>query len=485
MQPTPGTYVTLAIFSLTLAATFAAALIARRHSSARDSNELTSRTLNKWTLGLSTGATANSGFVVTAAVGLGYVYGLQWVMLPLSWLLGDLIFWKWFPSRINKYGHQTSARTLPEILTNDLPKTSALRPFIGITAAALIIVCLTGYAAAQWLAGQKFLSGAFGLSGNSSLYAFSLTIVAYSTIGGFRGSIYTDVLQAIIRIIGTIVALAVVTWVAMENPAAFSSNIAAAGPDFLTLLPGGTLLSTMAFVGGFAAAAVGFGLGQPQVVTRYLAGSNPAETQSAIWIYNGFVQFTWIAMTLFGTLLRGVMPQVSDPEAGLSEFFMKNVHPLLAGIIIADVFATIAATANALLVSMAQAVAFDILSFTRSSVLKRIPLYRVTLLMGAITLIASITIEGSVMSLVVASVSMLGAGLAPAVMIKVMGWRHTPLSLLVAMLCGLASALAWRYSGLGAHFNESGVGLAIGLLANALVSNDRPLLIGKKSVDNA
>ncbi|NJO12548.1 MAG: hypothetical protein HC872_02775 [Gammaproteobacteria bacterium] len=349
MTPTPGTYVTLAVFSLTLAATFAAALLARRHASLHDHNELTSRTLNKWLLGLSAGATANSGFVVTGAVGLGYVQGLQWIMLPLSWLLGDLIFWKWFPSRINNYGRSCRARTLPEMLTNDLPRNSTLRPLIGIASAILILICLTGYATAQWIAGQKFLAGAFGWSGSAALAGFSLSIVAYSTIGGFRGSIYTDVLQAGIRIVGTSVALAIVVVVALEDSVAFRSNIAAAGPDFLNLLPGGTLLASIAFIGGFAAAAVGFGLGQPQIITRYLAGSTPAETQSAIWIYNGFVQFTWIAMTLFGTLLRGVMPQVSDPESGLSEFFMKNVNPLLAGIIIADVFATIAATANALL----------------------------------------------------------------------------------------------------------------------------------------
>lgn len=485
MQPAPATYVTLGVFSLTLAATFAAALIARRHASARDNNELTSRTLNKWMLGLSAGATANSGFVVTAAVGLGYVYGLQWIMLPLSCLIGDLIFWKWFPSRINRYGHKTGARTLPEILTNDLPPTSALRPFIAVASATLIVVCLTSYATAQWIAGQKFLSGAFGLPGGISLLAFSLTIVAYSAIGGFRGSIYTDVLQAVIRVVGTIVALAVVALMAMRDPATFSSNIAAAGPGFLTLLPGGTPLGAVAFVIGFAAVSFGFGLGQPQIITRYLAGSTPTETQSAIWIYNGFVQFTWIAMTLFGTLLRGVMPQLTDPEAGLSEFFMKNAHPLLAGIIIADVFATIAATANALLISMAQAIAFDILAVMKASILRRLPLYSITLLMGLITLMTSLTVQGTVMSLALVALAFLGAGLAPAVMIKVLGWRHSPYSLLMAMLCGLAAAFAWRYAGLGVRFNEAGIGLAVGLLTNALVIYGAPLPKRNRSVDNA
>lgn len=60
-------------------------------------------------------------------------------------------------------------------------------------------------------------------------------------------------------------------------------------------------------------------------------------------------------MTLFGVLLRGVMPGISDPEAGLSVFFTSNLGPIVTGIV-ADIFATIAATSNSLLVAMVQAV---------------------------------------------------------------------------------------------------------------------------------
>ena len=63
-------------------------------------------------VGLSAGATANSGFVVTGAVGLGYTMGAQWLVLPLAWLLGDVVFWSIFPNRINEVGRTASASTL-------------------------------------------------------------------------------------------------------------------------------------------------------------------------------------------------------------------------------------------------------------------------------------------------------------------------------------------------------------------------------------
>src|SRR5262249_37882773 len=158
---------------------------------------------------------------------------------------------------------------------------------------------LSTYTSAQWLAGKKFLSGVFHLSDLTALLLFSAAIVAYSALGGFRGSIYTDTVQAVVRVAGTVLALGAVTWFAAQDQSHFSRNIAAAGPASLTPLPSGSWLWGAGFVAGYAAAAIGFGLGQPQIVTRYMAGASPEETGAARWIYIAFLHGTWIAMTAF------------------------------------------------------------------------------------------------------------------------------------------------------------------------------------------
>lgn len=454
------------IFGLTLLATFFAALLARRDAALDHGDALAGRRLNRWLVGLSAGTTANSGFIVTAAVGLGYAYGLQWVLLPISWLLGDLVFWYLFPARINALGHESKATTLSELLRYGL--TGPLASSVAVLSAIVILVCLAGYTSAQWLAGQKFLAGAFGMPDVMALALFALIIIAYSSIGGFRGSVYTDTIQAFIRIIGTIIAVAAVAWFAFTDPATFSHNISMAG-NLLNPFPGGTVATVCGFVFGFAAAAIGFGLGQPQILSRYLAGSSPEETRSAWWIYIGFVQFTWIAMTVFGVVLRGVMPGIADPETGLSVFFQQNLGAVATGIIAADVFATIASTSNGLLVAMAQAANYDLLPKTVGGRPVRVPLALTTLAIGALTMLVSMLIHGTVVTMALSSVSMMGAGLAGAVMIKVMKWRHTGASLLSAICIGLLSAIVWKYSGMGAFLNESGVGMASALLTNWLV----------------
>lgn len=454
------------VFLLTLVATFGAALLARRHSTHKADEGLAGRQLNRWLVGLSAGTTANSGFIVTAAVGLGYIYGFQWLMLPISWLLGDLVFWHFFPARINAYGHHSQATTLSEMLKSGL--SGRLAEVVSTLSAIVIVVCLAGYTSAQWLAGQKFLAGAFRLPDYMALVLFALLIIAYSCLGGFRGSVYTDTLQAVIRIVGTIIALVAVAFSASSEPA-FAQNIAAAGADFLNPFPGG-FAAGFGFVVGFAAAAIGFGLGQPQIISRYLAGSSPEETRSAKWIYISFVQATWIAMTVFGILLRGVMPGLADPEAGLSTFFQNNINAVATGIIVADVFATIASTSNGLLIAMAQAVTHDFLPKAVGQHRPRIPFAVTTLLVGALTMVVSLFIHGTVVSLALSSVSLMGAGLAAAVMIKIMRWRHTAMSLACTICAGLASAVAWKYNGMGGYINEAGIGMVCGLAVNLLLS---------------
>ena len=451
------------VFLATLAATFFAAFLARRHAGGTADHGLAQRSLNRWLVGLSAGTTANSGFIVTGAVGLGYAYGMQWMFLPLSWLVGDLVFWHLFPARINAYGRASGATTLSQVITSGLGGRGAR--WVAIITAIMIIVCLLGYTAAQWLAGQKFLSGAFRLPEAAALALFGATIVAYSAIGGFRGSVYTDTLQALIRIGGTLLALIVVAHFALSDVPAFHRNIEAAGPDFLVPFPSGPLAG-IGFVVGFAMAAIGFGLGQPQIVSRYLAGASPAETGAAKWIYIGFLQFTWLAMTGFGMVLRGVMPGLADPEMGLSVFFQEKVNAFATGIIAADIFATIASTTNGLLIATSQAVVYDLLRAER----KRFLFDAVTVVVGVVSITVSYATQGTVLSLALGSVALLGAALAPAVMIKVLGWRHTVVSLASAIVVGVAAAIAWKMSGAGGILNEAGVGMVVGLATNWALS---------------
>jgi Na+/proline symporter len=458
------------VFFATLLLTFAIAIFARFRAKGTGSDEdLAGRNLNKWLIGLSAGTTGNSGFIVTGAVGLGYAGGIHWLFLPLSWLLGDLVFWSLFPDKLNRLARTAQATTLSEMLTFGLRGPSVR--LIAITVSILLAVFLTTYTAAQWLAGEKFLSGVFDLSPTACLVAFGATIVLYSSIGGFRGSVYVDTLQAIIRIGGTLLAIGAVGWYAVADSSTFLKNVSAAGPDFLNPFPSGGWVAAVGFIAGYACAAVGFGLGQPQIVSRYMAGSSPEETKAARWIYIGFLQFTWLAMTVFGIALRGVMPGIGDPETGLSVFFQRNIGAIATGIIFADVFATIASTSNGLLVAIAQTIRRDLLGgLFGVRQFSWVAMTSLTLVIGVVSILLSFSLPGNVFSIAIDALSKIGAGLAGPVMIKAFGWRHSSISLLAAVLAGIAAGFAWSSLGYSSTFNEAGVGMAASLIVNLLLS---------------
>ena len=184
----------LVAFGAVLVATFVAAWRGRRDAGEDAERHVGQQRLNRWFVGLSAGATANSGFVVTGAVGLGYTNGLYWLLLPFGWFLGDLVFWKYFPHRINAYGARANATTIADLITHGLP-VGRFHP-LAVASTAIVILCLGGYTMAQWVAGQKFLDGAFGVSGHWTLLIFAALIIAYTSLGRFRGSVYADTFQA-------------------------------------------------------------------------------------------------------------------------------------------------------------------------------------------------------------------------------------------------------------------------------------------------
>ena len=464
----------LIMFALVIVTTFVVAWKGRRDAGDEAEAHISKQRLNRWLVGLSAGATANSGFVVTGAVGLGYTYGIYWLLLPFGWFLGDLIFWKYFPHRINSYGTRANATTLADIIKHNLP-VGRFHP-LAVASTAIVILCLGGYTMAQWVAGQKFLDGAFGISGHWTLILFAALIIAYSSIGGFRGSVYADSIQAITRLLGTLIAFGTVCWFVASDTATFAANIHSAGEGFLDLLGGGTFVSAIGFVFGYAAAALGFGLGQPQVTSRYLAARNPHEALAARWIYIGYVQITWATMTVFGVLLRGVMPDIPDPEKGLTVFVSATLPPLLVGLIVADIFGAIASTANSLLVAMAHATR-DLFGRERRDY---IPFWWISLALGLTTMFAAVALKShaTVFDLAITSVSLMAAGLAPAVAVKVLLWPHTTFSMTAAVFVGFVAALSWRIAGFSGALNEAAIGIILGFLTNFLLSR----LVGRRIV---
>jgi len=418
------------------------------------------RNFKKWAIGLSAGATGNTGFIMTGAVGLGYAYGLQWVLLPLSWLAGDLLFWMAGPQKIRAYTENKKGESLIGLIAE---RGSGKHGTILWYTVLLTAICLLGiYIVSQWIAGTKILTPVLNIDDKLLLLGFGAFVLFYSVVGSFRGSVYTDIYQAVLMIFVTTVSLIFVLLTPTLSTT-FSST-----EGFHSLVGTMTIPISIAFILGWAAAAVGFGFGQPQIVSRYMSGLNEKEVAAARWIYILFLQFTWIGMTLFGYILKTKGFEAVDPESGLIDFFETNNSQVLMGIILAGIFAAIASTVDSILIAISTMIEN---TFAEDGKKNRQVEIAAILLIGCISLISALYTSASVFDLAVTAISLTGGVLAGPVIIRVFDMPHNQLSLLIGLVGAIIACLVWRKLGLNGYLNEALIGICTALILNWLLSS--------------
>lgn len=189
---------------------------------------LGSRGIGLWAFAFTYAATAASGGSFMGFPSLVYTHG--WV---LAWWIGGymvvpLVALGLLAKRINQVGRIAGAVTVPELMRRRFGSR-----VVGNLATALVIFFLFFYLAAQFKAGaqimatlleevavfQRAAAGLESLLGGVPwlgaadggyllcLLVFAVSVIAYTTFGGFRAVVWTDVMQGVVMGIGVVVML--------------------------------------------------------------------------------------------------------------------------------------------------------------------------------------------------------------------------------------------------------------------------------------
>ncbi|MCZ6617817.1 MAG: sodium/proline symporter [Gammaproteobacteria bacterium] len=430
---------------------------------------LGSRSFGTWFVGLSAGATGNSGFIMLGAVGMGYTMGLSGVIMGLAWFLGDLTFWSFFPEKFNRMARDRDCSTIPELLSSGIPGRGsvAIRQLAGL----LIVVLIGAYTAAQFSAAAKTLNVFFDLDMNIGIIVSALAILAYCTTGGLRASLWTDVVQAIIML-GITTGMLTVAYVSAGGFSAIQEGLHAIDPTLTEITGTFTTWTLIAFVVGYASAGFGFGISQPQLLVRLLAGRSPEETRKAKWIYVLFIQYTWHCMALFGMAARLLIPGIDDPEQALPMFAFQNFDPWLVGVVLAGIFSAIASTADSQVLVSSSSLAIDVAPGFYKKMSARFGVrYQqvVTLVVGMLAALAAIFFSSSVFALIIFALSMLASSLGPAMFNIILKRPTNALAIGSCMVVGLVVAVGWRMLGYNETLNESLPGFLAGLVVHDII----------------
>lgn len=458
-------------------------LAAKRSKPTETDYLLGSRSFGKVFVGLSAGATGNSGWIMIGAVGMAYTMGFPAFLLLIACFLGELTFWTLLPDKINRISVERNSQTIAELLGSAGETPHGVR-VITLLAALITLIFVGAYTAAQFAAAAKTLNVFFGLAPALGVLLAAGAILAYCVSGGLRASIWTDVVQALVVILVSF-GMPTVAIFAGGGVAEILLSLEQIDPELLDITAGFTTWTLLAYLFGFFVWGFGFDISQPHVLVRLLAGRSPEEVKQARYIYLGYVYSTWAAMLLFGIACRALMPDISDPEQALPLFARQHLNPWFTGVVLAGVFSIIASTADSQILVCSSTLSRDISPDLHHKMVSKYGVrydQAMTLLFGIFAVIITINIDATVFSSVLLAVGALVSSLGPVMLIVILKRRTHYLALCSTMIAGLVTALGWRILGYDTLVNETLPGFLIALTVHELIATGTtiPLPLWKK-----
>ncbi|NEO16714.1 MULTISPECIES: hypothetical protein [unclassified Moorena] len=158
------------------------ALAAKSSDNTESDYLLGSRSFGKVFVGLSAGATGNSGWIMIGTVGMAYSMGVSAMLMVIAWFLGDLTFWTLFPDKINQISREQNSQTIPEFLGSTVKKPQGRR-IITLIVAVITVVFIGAYTAAQFAAAAKTLDVFFGVDPTIGALIAAGSILVYCVTG--------------------------------------------------------------------------------------------------------------------------------------------------------------------------------------------------------------------------------------------------------------------------------------------------------------
>lgn len=355
-----------------------------------------SRSFGAWVLAMSWVATLASGGTFLGYPSLVYSYGWSMALWVSGSAITALVGLGIIGKRINRLARQTGALTLVDLLRTRFPSKA-----MGIVYPALIIFVTLIYLVAQFVAGARILESMLGTSYLAGLVLFAVSVVAYTTYGGFRAVAWTDTMQGIVMIIGIVllVPFAVSAVGGLENamvtgerplaervdpvaeaagqPTPKHAYLYGPGPQRIPKdfdenppTPGSPLsdpfLVLSMGISMFLLRSLG-GMLMPTTVPRMLAFKDTASLRRALLLLAPYFLLMYgsslITMNCAHSMDLGLSPTESDQAVPT---LAKHVAPSwLAGLLIAAPFAAVMSTVDSALLVISATVVRDLVQGTR------------------------------------------------------------------------------------------------------------------------
>ena len=343
-------------FALYLVVTFVLAWLAHRKARGQRFLEeffVAGRGIGPWVLALTWVATMASGGTFIGAPALAWQNGWTAHLWIAGFMTLTFTGMGILGKRIAFLGGATGAMTMPDLIRDRFESRG-----LGTILAVITLLLYTAYLVAQYIAGARVMEVALGMPYWAGLILVSVTVTLYTAWGGFRAVAWTDAFQAIVMLVGILLTLGFALSMA-GGFAPLSAYLGEQSPDLLAP-PGPDNFLTLPQVLSFFVIWPLAVLGQPALMSRFLASGNPHSVSKATLINGAYVFLLYPAIMTLGILGRYLAPNITTPDQATPATIVTAVPSWLAGLVLAAPFAAIMSTISSFLLVTGSAIVRDL-----------------------------------------------------------------------------------------------------------------------------
>ena len=314
---------------------------------------LGSRSMGGFVLAMAVITTYTSASSFVGGPGVAYKLGLGWILLSMIQVPTAFLTLGVLGKRFAIIARRTKAVTITDFLRARYSSDAVV-----ILASVALLVFFMASMLAQFIGGARLFESITGYSYQAGLLIFGLTVIIYTTVGGFRAVVLTDMIQGIMMIVASLAILTAVI-AAGGGVSNIMSELYAIDPGLLTPHGAGDSIPKP-FILSFWV-LVGFGiLGLPQTTQKCLGYKDSKSMHDAMIIGTFAVGFTMLSMHLVGAMGRAVIPGIEIGDLAVPTITLKLLSPFWAGIFIAWPLAAIMSTVDSMLIMCSAAIVKDL-----------------------------------------------------------------------------------------------------------------------------
>jgi SSS family solute:Na+ symporter len=414
----------------------------------------------------STAATDLGGGFSIAMGGLGFSLGLSasW-LVAISALSVVMVSFLMVP-KVKRWSDRVRGLTTGDLFEARFDART------GTVAAVVIGLAWFSFVGGQVIAGGKLLQVTLDLDLTLAIVLSGSVILAYTTMGGLKAVIYTDVFQMIVLLIGILFLMVPIGFYKIGGWSAMVAHFEAV--EATQSMVSFTAIGWQQLVGWFLAIFPVWFISIAAM--QRIVAARDEKTATRAFLLTG-VPIEWplfaIGSTLVGMFARMLMPDLDDAELATPMMIMTLLPAGIAGFVIAAYIAAVMSTADSCLIG-------PVAIFTNDIYRKRInprasnhQLMRVarvaTLLMGALAILIAYLVP-NVLDLIMYAYTFGAAGLFFP-MLGLLFWpRSTATGAFWSIVFGGSSAVVWTIAGEPWGFSASYLGWFVGLPSLVVIS---------------